>query len=167
MRSIWLSVTRRTVVSARWHFGYLDSLRGIAVLAVVLIHSSMRDNVQIALPSAIRVVTGSGQRGVALFFIVSSFTLFLSHDHRRDESRATLNFFIRRFFRLAPMLYIAMALTYVFLRRAMGGPTAIVANALFVGGFHPSYVNAGTVGGGQWLMKPSSTPACHSSSCAS
>lgn len=128
----------------RWHLGYLDSLRGIAVLAVVMVHSSMKDDVQLALPGAIRAVTGSGQRGVALFFIVSAFTLFLSHDNRKEPTRY---FFIRRFFRLAPMLYIAMFLTFVFLRRFMGGPLSIAANALFVGGFHPRTVNAGTIGG--------------------
>lgn len=112
-----------------------------------MVHSSMRDNVQFSLPSAIKAVTGSGQRGVALFFIVSAFTLFLSHDNRRDELSSTRNFFIRRFFRLAPMLYVAMVLTYVLLRRFMGGPVAIGANALFVGGFHPLWINAGTIGG--------------------
>jgi len=112
-----------------------------------MVHSSMRDNIQIALPSAIRAVTGSGQRGVALFFIVSAFTLFLSHDHRKDELSPTLNFFVRRFFRLAPMLYIAMTLTFLLLRRFMGGPLAITANALFVGGFHPLAIDAGTIGG--------------------
>jgi peptidoglycan/LPS O-acetylase OafA/YrhL len=133
--------------TARWHLGYLDSLRGIAVLAVVMVHSSMQNNVQFALPSAIREVTGSGQRGVALFFIVSAFTLFLSHDHRKDELSPTRNFFIRRFFRLAPMLYIAMILTYLILRQIMGGPLAITANALFIGGFHPLGINAGAIGG--------------------
>ena len=55
----------------KWHLGYLDSLRGIAVIAVIMVHSSVWNNVQIALPSAIRAVTGSGQRRVALFIIIS------------------------------------------------------------------------------------------------
>jgi peptidoglycan/LPS O-acetylase OafA/YrhL len=39
---------------------------------------------------------------------VSAFTLFLSHDNRKSECNPTMNFFIRRFFRLAPMLYIGI-----------------------------------------------------------
>jgi peptidoglycan/LPS O-acetylase OafA/YrhL len=45
------------------------------------------------------------------------------------------------------MLYIAMVLSHVFLRRFMGGPLAITASALFVSGFHPLAINAGTIGG--------------------
>lgn len=100
-----------------------------------------------ALPNAVLAVALSGQRGVALFFIVSGFTLFLSHDHRKDELSPTLNFFVRRFFRLAPMFYIAMSLTFILHRGAMGGPLTIAANALFLGGFHPKTINAGTIGG--------------------
>jgi peptidoglycan/LPS O-acetylase OafA/YrhL len=147
MRSIWLWRTRRSVVSARWHFGYLDSLRGIAVLAVVMVHSSMRDNIQISLSETLKKVTGTGQRGVALFFIVSAFTLFLSFDNRKDETTPTLNFFIRRFFRLAPMMYVGMTVTYLFLRQYMGTRFEIAASALFVGGFHPLAISAGTMGG--------------------
>lgn len=134
-------------MQARWHLGYLDSLRGIAVLAVVMVHSSMRDNIQIPLSETLRKVTGTGQRGVALFFIVSAFTLFLSHDNRKDETTPTLNFFIRRFFRLAPMMYIGMTVTYLFLRQYMGTGLGIAASALFVGGFHPLSISAGTLGG--------------------
>jgi peptidoglycan/LPS O-acetylase OafA/YrhL len=126
----------------RWHFDYLDSLRGIAVVAVIMVHSSMQGDTQLNLPSALREVSGSGQRGVALFFIVSAFTLFLSHDHRKEP---ILNFFTRRLFRIAPMLYVAMALTYLFVRRV--GPLAMAANVLFISGLHPSAINAGTMGG--------------------
>lgn len=86
------------------HFGYLDSLRGIAILGVILVHSAI-----------LTVQTGTvfhlaftGQRGVQLFYMVSAFTLYLSLDSRKTESRPILNFFLRRFFRIAPLFYIAM-----------------------------------------------------------
>ena len=92
----------------RWHMEHLDALRGFAILAVVWVHTGLASNLypfwsQIAF---------SGQRGVQLFFVVSAFTLALSSDNRRrKEQRPTTNFFIRRFFRLAPLYYLDILLT--------------------------------------------------------
>ena len=63
---------------------------------------------------SLRVATGQfGQRdsarGVELFFVVSALTLCLSSAARSNrEALPTLNFYIRRFFRIAPMFYIAI-----------------------------------------------------------
>lgn len=92
-------------------------------------------------------VAFTGQRGVALFFIVSAFTLFLSYDNRKDELRPTLNFFIRRFFRLAPMFYVAVFLTLVLLRSYSGLPKHIAVSLVFLNGLHPLAINAGAIGG--------------------
>lgn len=46
--------------------------------------------------------------GVTLFFIVSAYTLMLSYQRRIDEKNKTRNFFIRRFFRIAPIYYLAI-----------------------------------------------------------
>jgi len=126
---------------------HLDSLRGIAVLGVVLVHSSMWQNIQLPLPLLVRHVTGTGQRGVALFFIVSAFTLFLSFDNRKDEQNPTINFFIRRLFRLAPMFYIAILLTFLFLPLYLGGRRYVLLSALFLNGFHPDAIVSGAIGG--------------------
>jgi peptidoglycan/LPS O-acetylase OafA/YrhL len=132
---------------ARWHLGSLDALRGIAVLGVVLVHSAGLMGTEIPLPAAIRNVAFSGARGVALFFLVSAFTLFLSHDNRKDEQSPTRNFFIRRFFRLAPMFYLANLLPCLLVRTALVGPKVILLSLLFINGLSPATIHSGAIGG--------------------
>jgi peptidoglycan/LPS O-acetylase OafA/YrhL len=48
-----------------------------------------------------------GQMGVQLFFVVSAFTLALSFEGRHEKHNVR-NFFIRRFFRIAPTYYVAI-----------------------------------------------------------
>ena len=126
---------------------HLDALRGIAVLGVVMVHSAMVNNRLLPLPHRVAWVAGSGQRGVALFFVVSAFTLFLSHDNRKGERRPILNFFIRRFFRLAPMFYVAIAISRFFLPQVTGPPSHILLAILFLNGLHPFTINHGAAGG--------------------
>ena len=59
----------------------------------------------------LQILANKGKYGVQLFFIASAFTLFLSR-HRRSEV-GNKNFFIRRFFRIAPMYYLGIIL-YLF-----------------------------------------------------
>lgn len=92
-------------------------------------------------------IAHTGQRGVSLFFIVSAFTLFLSYDNRRDEQRPTRNFFLRRFFRLAPMLYVAIVISVVFLTAFVGSWRDILISSLFLNGLSPTAINLGAVGG--------------------
>jgi peptidoglycan/LPS O-acetylase OafA/YrhL len=130
----------------RWHLGHLNSLRGIAVLGVLIVHSWYWGGHPLNLGS-LGGIAGSGQRGVQLFFIVSAFTLFLSYENRRDEAHPTVNFFIRRFFRLAPMFYTAIILTFFLARETSGPPSHIALAALFMNGLVPSAITHGTIGG--------------------
>jgi peptidoglycan/LPS O-acetylase OafA/YrhL len=97
-----------------WHLGQLDALRGIAILSVMLVHAVYwgPDHILPLRPALLLMIAFAGQRGVQLFFLVSAFTLYMSHSNRRHEARPTLNFFLRRFFRITPMLYVSVALTY-------------------------------------------------------
>ncbi len=88
----------------------IDALRGIAVLGVIVIHAANVPHV----PNTIWNLALPGQRGVQLFFIVSAFTLFLSRERRPDEAHPDRNFFLRRFFRLTPMFYLATVLACLF-----------------------------------------------------
>ena len=88
------------------HHAFLDALRGIAVLGVVALHTVQNFHFP-PLESAI----GYGEYGVALFYMVSAFSLCLSLDQRRrDENRPLLNYAIRRLFRIAPMFYLAVVI---------------------------------------------------------
>ncbi|MCU0570215.1 MAG: acyltransferase [Oculatellaceae cyanobacterium Prado106] len=120
---------------------YIDSLRGIAVLGVLLVH--VNQHVE-GLPSWLDAIAKQGARGVQLFFIVSAFTLFLSMQQRRQESRPLVNFFIRRFFRIAPLFYTAIA--FYAIQQAIAEPETFSVPQLlsvltFTNSWNPFWVN--------------------------
>ena len=135
-----------------------DALRGIAILLVILKHFG-----QWAPPGgALAASSDFGQLGVQLFFIVSGFTLALSASKTRDRAQIDRrSFFVRRWFRIAPMYYLAI-LGYFLIRLAAGllhshpqgvkgldvyTPGSVFANICFVNGFVPSAQNNIVPGG--------------------
>lgn len=87
-------------------FEFIDALRGWAILGVVLVHASQWT---VPASSLFDTVAKQGARGVQLFFIISAFTLFLSMEKRSiQESHCWKKYFIRRFFRIAPLFYLAL-----------------------------------------------------------
>lgn len=87
----------------------LDALRGGAGLSVVVFHAF---NVHASKhPWWMRFI-GQGAEGVGLFFILSALTLGLSWDHRRrqGESVTWSTFMARRYWRIAPLFYLALVL---------------------------------------------------------
>jgi peptidoglycan/LPS O-acetylase OafA/YrhL len=67
------------------------------------------------MPWHVTRVTDLGWNGVQLFFVVSALTLTMSWKKRSSkEARPYLAFMIRRFFRIAPMFYIALIFYLVF-----------------------------------------------------
>ncbi|WP_277879905.1 acyltransferase [Leptolyngbya sp. FACHB-36] len=74
---------------------YLDFLRGIAALMVIVIHVS-----RFVAPTPIPVEFTA--RGVQLFYVLSAYTLLLRN---YDDSKT---FLIKRFFRIAPLYYSAI-----------------------------------------------------------
>jgi peptidoglycan/LPS O-acetylase OafA/YrhL len=134
---------------------YIDALRGLAVLGVLIVHTNQYGHSN--LPWVIEKVVMKGASGVQLFFIASAFTLFLSYKSRiNNEASPVRNFFIRRFFRIAPMYYIGML--YYLLQDGTGprywlgdepGITAsnVLANGLFLHGFNPYWISSVVPGG--------------------
>lgn len=94
-------------------FEYLDSLRGIAIILVIIYHAGNITGYKTFeyFPQLYLDLNNTFQYGVQLFFVVSAFTLMMSYDNRRNEKKATSKFFIRRVFRIVPMWYIAIAYT--------------------------------------------------------
>lgn len=83
---------------------YIDALRGLAILGVVMVHCGQDfDN----LPSWVRSFTDYGGRGVQLFFVLSALTLAEVYSGKVVSTRV---FLIRRFFRIAPMFYVGAVL---------------------------------------------------------
>lgn len=135
---------------------YIDTLRGLAILAVIVVHCSMYGNNDY-LPAIVQSVALYGIHGVQLFYIVSAFTLFLTLQNREErEDNLWPKFFIRRFFRIAPMYYIGIV--YYLWQDGMGARYAlgdadhittsnILANFLFIHGFNPYWINSLVPGG--------------------
>lgn len=94
------------------HYDFIDSLRGIAALSVLIVHLGRLTTPKIDVPAWIFPLTDIGGTGVLLFFVLSAFTLSLSMNSRKDESNPLRNYFIRRFFRIAPLFYVVMIATY-------------------------------------------------------
>lgn len=85
---------------------FVDCLRGYAILGVVFTHSAQ---VVGDLPTWLKNIGIQGARGVQLFFIMSAFTLLYSLYRKYDTRKFEIgDFFLRRFFRIAPAFYFAL-----------------------------------------------------------
>jgi len=139
-------------------YQYIDSLRGIAILLVILGHvgNLLGSKINSFFPDFLTRFINNGHLGVQLFFVVSAFTLMLSYQNRKSEERATQKFFIRRYFRIAPMYYLGIL--YFTFQAFLGFDFSnlhwenlsipnMVSNLLFIHGFIPSYINNYVPGG--------------------
>jgi peptidoglycan/LPS O-acetylase OafA/YrhL len=108
-------------------FPYIDALRGWAILLVIFVHASQGfATIQalrlppssvtgpfFILPAWLRAIANGGQHGVQLFFVVSALALSLSWFARHRSGMPPLrDFYLRRFFRIAPMFYLSMAVYF-------------------------------------------------------
>ena len=82
-------------LASKPHFAVMDGLRGVAALAVVLLHSF--DDKKIVV---------NGQLAVDLFFILSGFVIAYSYDDKLATKMSRSEFSLRRFIRLYPMLFL-------------------------------------------------------------
>ncbi|MFV0536652.1 MAG: acyltransferase family protein [Dysgonomonas sp.] len=136
---------------------YIDSLRGIAILLVILVHVSFIEGINSAMPYFSDIILkfiGNGRLGVNLFFVVSAYTLMLSHQKRQYEEHPNRNFFIRRFFRIAPMYYLAIMYftfsSYLGFDLTNWGNVPkkeLFTNIFFINGFFPEYIHRYVPGG--------------------
>ncbi len=118
----------------RERLDYIDGLRGIAVLMVVVIHSSSYDfGTQPPHMSVFRIVftllASQGYEGVSLFLVLSGFCLALPAFRRqaagRDDWFSLRHFAVRRCWRILPPYYAALLLS-VLLAFAAGRPLTAV-----------------------------------------
>lgn len=140
----------KTLMSTR--LDYIDALRGIAILGVILVHTSQEI---VGLSPRLFNFCSRGRYGVLLFFIVSALTLFMSINEReKSKSYSTISFYLRRLFRIAPLYYIGVVF-YVLLDGfssrywAPNGITwiDIMENFFFLHGWTPTSINSVVPGG--------------------
>ena len=135
---------------------FVDLLRGIAILMVVVVHTAI---VVPGLTGHLAQLVRYGQMGVQLFFVASAYTLALSFGRTARDGVAVREFYIRRYWRIAPMYYLGIAayfgLTLVKSILETGGvraldpytPLNVLANVLFMHGLYPPANNNIVPGG--------------------
>jgi peptidoglycan/LPS O-acetylase OafA/YrhL len=135
---------------------YIDALRGIAILSVIWFHCHLYHYSDPAFYSIMDTLGSPAALGVQLFYVLSAFTLFLSLNRRKKTDTGKFNFFIRRFFRIAPMYYVAI-LYYLyqdayFFHQPISSTLnyhvyGILANILLLHGLSPVWINSIIPGG--------------------
>ena len=124
------------------NLAFIDALRGIAALYVVICHVGFIPTPPLTLPELETHFVYGGHTGVILFFLVSSFTLSLSSKRRQHESNHLARFYVRRLFRILPLFYASLLLACLrdyMLHGFVHGPFAILSS--FFGVFQPGKVN--------------------------
>ena len=81
--------------SSHGRFAVMDGLRGIAALAVVLLHSFLS-----------RGLVPNGQLAVDFFFILSGFVIAYSYEPKLQTAMNSTEFLLSRFIRLYPMVFM-------------------------------------------------------------
>ncbi|MDD5389302.1 MAG: acyltransferase [Gallionellaceae bacterium] len=90
-------------------YAYIDAMRGMAILMVILVHTSQ----SIADKTSFVANAALGQFGVQLFFVASALTLCMSYEQRLNDKHRLVSFFLRRWFRIAPLYFIGILLYFL------------------------------------------------------
>ena len=91
----------------------IDALRGLAILYIVLYHLALIPQPNLPLPNWASQVVLRGGSGVTLFFIISAFCLCLSMQVRGQEPRPIISFYVRRVFRIVPLFYVWLIVSWL------------------------------------------------------
>jgi len=132
----------------------IEALRGIAAIAVVICH--MWALTTATLFPGWQIVVGVGQWAVDVFFLLSGFLLvgYFWGDGPRPSLR---DFYIRRFFRIAPAYYVSLLVLFLlFADRAVifsaQGLRQAVANVTFTQWLFPTTATSLNVNGVYWTL---------------
>jgi len=142
---------------------YLDFLRGIAILSVLVVHT----NIFILNKGGVifNLITSEGARGVQLFYILSAMTLFmsLSQGSYVGNKNQIFKYFLRRFFRIAPLFYFIIIFCVLLSFLNIYFPylaryteflnldfKSVLLSMTFLNNFSPKYINS--IVPGQWSI---------------
>jgi peptidoglycan/LPS O-acetylase OafA/YrhL len=134
---------------------FLDNLRGIAALYVLVHHVLLSPQPNLLVPDYLAPAIHFGAAGVWLFFVISAFSLSLTMPRHIATGTPLLSFSISRLFRIAPLFY-ALVLFHLIRDYALLGATkpveGIAANLLFIFNLFPEYTKSIVWGG--WAIGP-------------
>jgi peptidoglycan/LPS O-acetylase OafA/YrhL len=124
----------------------IDALRGIAALSILIYHIYGKTGIITNWAYPIQILPERfidlTLAGIPLFFILSAFTLYLSLDSRAGEKRKFFKFYLRRFFRIAPLFYlllIIVVLDSLITQKAVPSWQDILVNFTFTNNLVPQY----------------------------
>lgn len=131
-----------TYISKKWK--YIDFLKGIAMLGVILVHY----NQSFTAPGArLIALSGFGEHGVQVFFMISAFLLWHSYSRLKNPSvKDSIGFVKSKLSRIFPLFFIAIVI-YVCLNLCFGVISdnvkwqSVLCHLLFINGFTPHYIN--------------------------
>ena len=105
----------------KYETDWIDGLKGIAMLGVVMVHYGCRN---IGAEGIFGKIVSNGARGVQMFFIISAYLVFVSLSKRFADSRISANeaikWIVSRIVRLMPLYYLAI-LVYLSVNGLRGG----------------------------------------------
>lgn len=102
------SVYRTSIIPQQRLLPGILGLRGIAALAIVLFHLVHLTNISV--PPVFSFIASDFGKGVQLFFVLSAFSLMHSTEHTMGRPSWAKEYFVKRFFRIAPLFYCILAL---------------------------------------------------------
>jgi peptidoglycan/LPS O-acetylase OafA/YrhL len=117
-----------------------EALRGLAALLILVTHGG--GFAGLPLPPGVDFSTDHGALGVNLFFCLSGFVLSFGFNDRLATREQTIDFWVRRFFRIAPLFYV-MLLVWAPLHPALpdgevaSGPQDLLLNVTLLFGLAP------------------------------
>lgn len=94
------------------YYQFLDSLRGIAIVLVIIHHVGLHFP-ELQFDAVAQTLIRVGWSGVDIFFAISGYLItkiLMEANERRDIKR----FFIKRFFRIVPLYFTAILVFFVF-----------------------------------------------------
>lgn len=101
------------VLTEKTRLAYLDALRGLAALYVVVHHVRLMPNPHLPIPDILKPVVGFGGSGVTLFFIISGFSMCLSWQRHSMMNSPATSFYANRLARIAPLFYFWLFLSII------------------------------------------------------
>ena len=151
MKNIIFKYAKLEPNQSKVRFRTFDFLRGIAIIGVIGVHSSQYFHSKIGLLDS---AFGFGAKGVQLFYFISALTMCYMWKQREGESNPIKKFYIRRFFRIAPLFWLAIPM-YLFINGlgpsffAPEGITTrqILLTSTFLHGFWPDSIKSVVPGG--------------------
>ena len=146
--------THGSAAADRDWFPVIEALRGIAAVGVVIDHCwALADgNPQVGFG----LVQGLGTWGVDVFFLLSGY-LLCDYFWRKDRRPSIREFYVRRFFRIAPLYYVVVGIVFLFYAPHSElfsglGLQQVLANATLTQWLFPGTASNLNVDGSIWTL---------------